>query len=285
MLIAASIYPLADWVREVGGPYVEVATLLKPGTNPHTYEPTPDDGMLVADARGLVYVGLGLEEWIQKLAQAAGKGPEQMLQLGRTVSPAELIQDDPHVWLDPVLAAEMVKHLAQWLAELDPSHAWHYRAAGDGYAGRLRSLLDECRQALAGVKMKRVVTYHRAFSYLFRRCGVELVGAVEQQHGREPSSAHVAALIRRMQSEGISVVFSQPQFSDKAARVIARELGGRVVVLDPLGDPADPQRDTYIDLMRFNINQIRRVLQWQSEARQQRWSGESSSSTSGGVAR
>ncbi len=260
MLIVASIHPLADWVRQVGGEYVQVATLLKPGSSPHTYEPTPEDGMLVAQSEGLVCVGLGLEEWIAEIARAAGKEEERIERLGESLDKEQLIDNDPHVWLDPLLAAEMVKELARWLSKLDPPHAQHYSQAAEDYVAKLRELVDEYKEKFASLTKPYAVTYHSAFAYMFRRFGIQLLGVIEPQPGKEPSSADIAMLVQKMRQCSVNVVFAEPQFSRKAADAVAGELGAKVVMLDPIGNPSDPDRDTYINLMRYNLDAILSAL-------------------------
>lgn len=258
--VVVTIYPLADWAREVGGEHVDVATLLRPGANPHTYEPSPRDSLLIAQSRLLFSIGLGLEDWIDDLALAAGpKGP-RVVKLGETLPQEKLLAGDPHVWLDPDLAAAMVEKMAVAMGEADPAHAAEYADRAKRYGARLRALAEKCAQRLAGLPVRKAVVHHPAFGYLFRRCGIELAGAVEESPGKEPSSVHLAALVETMRREGLRVIFVEPRASGKPAEVVAREVGARLVMLDDLGDPGDPKRATYISLIEYNVERIAAAL-------------------------
>ena len=254
--VVTSIYPLADWVRQIGGDHVDVHPLLKPGSNPHTYEPTPDESILMAQAKVLFCVGLSLEEWVRDIGAAAGSSGPRIVYLSDALRPSEVVAGDPHVWVDPALAAEMVARLTSTLADVDPPHAADYQREGDAYAAKLRKLSDWAVAQLLAVPMKQAVIYHPAFGYLFRRCGIEVLGTIEVSEGREASPSELAGLVATMQRTHSRVIFVEPQFSPKLGQVLANEVGAHLVVVDDIGDPADPQRDTYIHLMEYNIGQI-----------------------------
>ena len=237
-----------------------MTALLKPGSSPHTYEPTPQDSLLVASCRLVFSIGLGLDDWVDALAKAAGPQGPEVIKLGEKLPQDELIAGDPHVWLDPLLAAEMVRHLTTALAAADPPHAADYQRRCDTYCEQLKALAQECEQIGHQLGGQAVVTYHRAFAYLFRRCGLKLLDVIEPQPGKSATTSHLAALAQAMREAGVKVVFAEPQFSRKAADVLAEEVGAQVVLLDPLGDPDDPQRDTYVELIRYNLRQIRHAL-------------------------
>ncbi|MCX7597528.1 MAG: metal ABC transporter substrate-binding protein, partial [Armatimonadetes bacterium] len=254
--VVATIYPLADWARQIGGEHVDVAPLLKPGSNPHTYEPSPQDSLLIARCKLLFSVGLGLEDWVDDLAIAAAPEGPRVVRLGETLPREKLLAGDPHVWLDPDLAAAMVEKMAAAMGETAPAHAAEYAGRASQYAARMRALAEKCARRLAGLPVRKAVVHHPAFGYLFRRCGIELVGAIEESPGKEPTSAHLASLADKMKRNGIKVIFVEPQTSRKPAEVLAREIGARVVMLDDLGDPTDPKRATYVSLIEYNVEQI-----------------------------
>jgi ABC-type Zn uptake system ZnuABC Zn-binding protein ZnuA len=215
---------------------------------------------MVARAKVVFSIGLGLEQWLEKLAQAAGTGGPRIVRLGESLPAQELIAGDPHVWLDPVLAQKMVRTVAAVLAEIDPAHRRLFAQRAAAYQGQLQRLAQECQTALTRAAVRHVVTYHAAFAYLLRRCGLQMLGVIERQPGREPTSAYLAHLVAQMRSQGVRVVFSEPQLPQKLAAVVAEEVGGRVVKLDPLGSPDDPERNTYLALMRFNLRQLQQAL-------------------------
>ena len=275
-LVVASFYPLYDFARQVGGPDFEVKCLVPPGTDPHEIEATPNAARLVADANLVLLLGLGMDGWVQKLATAEHK--EHVAHLGEgipthkmgeallselaekseRINPDEI---DPHVWLDPMLAQEMVKRIATQLVTIAPD----WRAAIEGrrgaYLAELEKLDQEYKDAAAHFKQREVVTFHGAFGYLFSRYGLKVAGVIEEFPGKEPSAAYLRALVDVMRQLKSRVIFAEPQLSDRAAQVIAREVGGRVERLDPCETilPDSPDA-TYLERQRRNIKVLRDAL-------------------------
>lgn len=258
--IVATIYPLGDWAREIGAPYVDVRVLLKPGSDPHTYEPTPQDSILISQSKLLFSVGLGLDDWVNGLAQAAGAQAPRVVKLGDALPADKVVRGDPHVWLEPDLAVFMVQKMAAAMMEADPQHAAYFRGTSQRYVARLRALDRQAIARLSKLPVKAVVIDHPAFGYLFRRCGIRVLGVIEESPGKEPTSDQLAELVNKMRAAGDKTIFVEPQFSSKPAQVLAREVGGRLVTLDPLGDPLDPDRSTYIRLIKYNVGQIVKAL-------------------------
>ena len=260
--VAASILPLADFARQVGGERVQVETLVPPGASPHTYEPTPAQLKLLSHARVLVLNGVGLEFWADKLISAAGN-PDMIVV--RTAAGLPILAGDPdepsgnpHVWLSPLGAIHQVEAIRDALIRADPAGADVYRANAERYVGRLRALDQEIRAAVATFRTRKFIVYHPAWAYFARDYGLEQAAVIERSPGQEPSPAEVAAIIRTARAIGAKAIFAEPQFSTKAARVIAEESGAQVLLLDPLGRPPGYR---YLDTMRYDLAQMRKALQ------------------------
>ncbi|MBE7504162.1 MAG: zinc ABC transporter substrate-binding protein [Verrucomicrobiales bacterium] len=124
--------------------------------------------------------------------------------------------------------------------------------------------LDRAGRGLSlgfGRPPRAVVTFHGAFGYLFARYGLEVAGTIEPFPGREPSARYLRALVDLMRSRQLNVVFAEPQLPDRAAQVLAREIGGRVERLDPCETilPEHPEA-TYLERQRANLETLRRAL-------------------------
>lgn len=266
-VVVTSIFPLTDWVRQIAGDAVEVYTLLPAGASPHTYEPVPADAQRAAQASLLVVVGLGLDDWARKLAVGQHT---QTLALGDAV---EVLPDteehehhgteqgDPHVWLDPVRAAQMVAILSETLGALIPATRAEMEQRSSAYQAELRALAEEMPRRCAPYAGRRIVTMHAGFQYFLARCGLPPAEVITPFPGKEPSAQYLQAVALRARADGIKVIYAEPQFSPKAAEVLARELGGEVRILDNLGNPEEPSRNTYLRMMRFNLEELLRGLQ------------------------
>lgn len=280
--VVATIQPLADWARVLGGERADVHCLLAPGASAHTFEPAPGDVKRVARADLYVQVGLGLETWAERLLGASQNARLRVVTLSEGLETlptpsAELGEEerhegheghdhggrgpDPHVWLDPVRARTMVGALAEAFAAADPDGADGYRARAAAYGAELAALDARWREGTAALRGRRVVTMHGAWTYLLDRYGLVAAATVEPFPGKEPSPAYLKGLVRLMRARGLNVLFAEPQLSTKPAEAIAREIGGAVAILDPMGDPSVPERATYLLQMDFNLKALRAALQ------------------------
>jgi len=273
--VAASILPLADFTRNVGGNRIDVTVMVPAGSSPHTYEPTPARARTIADASVLVLNGVGLEFWAEKLIDAANN-PDLIVVW--TADGVQTIEDkneherhveegrqhshhhekgNPHVWLDPINAIHQVKKIRDALIQADPGGGEIYQANADRYIRQLKDLDEEIRRTVATFASKEFISFHAGYSYFVRRYGLELVAVVERTPGREPSPKEIANIVKTARKFNVKAIFAEPQFPPKAAQVIAEECGAEVLFLNPLGDPPD---FIYLDTMRRNLRQLAKAL-------------------------
>ena len=283
MKVAASIVPLADFCRNVGGELVEVETMVPPGASPHTYEPTSKQMKFLSDAKVFVQNGLELDTWATGIMKkvdnpgliivvAGDEVPRQgLLEVGVDHEDGEEGEGqkrdhgvyNPHVWLDPNLAAYEVEAIREGLTEADPENEETYRENAKEYIEKLVELDRYVIDKTAGFSEEKCVSFHPAWKYFARRYGLEQVGVVEELPGKEPSAGDIARLIDIIRKEGVKVIFTEPQFNPKAAETIAAESGARVVLetLDPLGDPDDPETNTYLKLMKHDVGVMEKAME------------------------
>jgi zinc transport system substrate-binding protein len=262
--VIASIAPLADFAKQVGGERVDVKLLLPPGASPHIFEPTPTTMKDISEARVFVKIGAGLEFWADKLIQASGN---KRLIIIDSSSGIPLIREyhshgtggaDPHIWLDPVIASSIVTKIEKALIEADPQSAEFYKQNASMYKKKLLQLNNDISAKVKTFRIKEYVTFHPAWNYFSRRYGLRVAGVIEESPGKEPSPKHLEKIIKEINRIGSRVVFVEPQFNPKIAEVIAKESHARVLSLDPIG--GQKGRETYIDMMRYNISVMGSVM-------------------------
>ncbi len=255
--VIASIAPLADFAKQVGGEKVDVKLLLPPGASPHVYEPTPKAIKDVSEARVFIKIGAGLEFWVEKIIKSAGN---KSLIIVDSSSDISLIKEprshsvsgtDPHIWLDPLIARSIVSKIEKALTEADPPNAEFYKRKASLYKEKLLQLDKEIADRVKTFRIKEYVTFHPAWNYFSKRYGLKVAGVIEESPGKEPSPKHVARIIKEITRIGSKVVFIEPQFNPKIAEAIARESNAGVLYLDPIG--GQKGRETYIDMMRYNL--------------------------------
>ena len=273
--VAVSIFPIADIVKQVGKDNVTVAILLPPSASEHTFEPTPKQMMELRDARVFIKVGAGLEAWAEGVVRAVANKDLIQVDLskgmpliygvheheGAAVRDSSGRSADPHFWLDPVLAKRIVDKVADALKQADPRNRDFYAANAVKYKADLDALNRGIALKISRFRVKEYVTFHAAWNYFSKRYGLKVIGVIEEAPGREPSPAHIAELVKGLKKLNTRVVFAEPQFNPRIAEAIAREAGAKVLFLDPLGAPNAPDKDSYIRLMRYNVDQMRKAME------------------------
>jgi manganese/iron transport system substrate-binding protein len=256
--VVATTTVFADLVRQVGGSHVRVSSLVPPGGEVHTFDPTPADIARVADADLIVMNGLGLDDWVADLAADSGSDAP-ILRLGEGIEGAT---DNPHLWLDIRNGIRYAVRIGDELARVDAANAATYEDMTKAYTQRLTELDDWAREQIAAVppERRKVVSFHDAFPYFAAAYGLEIVGTVIDAPGQDPSAGEIAGLIDEIRASGASALFGEAQFNPDLARTIAEEAGVAVVTdlyTDSLGDPP---ADTYEGLIRTDVGKVVEAL-------------------------
>jgi zinc transport system substrate-binding protein len=259
--VVAGFYPVA-WVAErVGGDRVSVEDLTPAGVEPHDLELAPPQVDDVLDADLVVVMGDGFQPAVE---DAAGARDEPTLELLEELPTDELAEDDPHVWLDPVLMGEVVAAVEAALVDVDPDGEATYRRNAEELTADLRGLDEAYRVGLANCERDLVVTAHDAFGYLTDRYGLRNEGVAGLSPEAEPDARRLAELSDLSRREGVTTVFTEELVSPEIAETLAREAGGlRVAVLSPLETLDADERDAgadYISVMEANLDKLRTAL-------------------------
>jgi ABC-type Zn uptake system ZnuABC Zn-binding protein ZnuA len=255
----------ADIVSNVGGDRISVVSIIPAGAGPEDYEPKPDDARKLADADLIVSNGVGLDDFLDALIDAAGEGSAARLVLGDGI-PTILVdgEPNPHFWLDPTLVVERyLPAIARALTQLDPAGAAAYEARRATYGARLQDLDAASKLKVETIPPinRKLVTFHDAFPYFAAHYGFELIGVIVANVGQEPTAAKLVALVETVKASGTRAVFSEAQFSPDLARTLAEEAGVTQVVTTLYNDTVGPPPvDTYLAMMEWNMDQIVQAL-------------------------
>lgn len=261
--VIATTTVLADIVRNVGGPCVDVGSIVPAGVGPEDYEPKPEDARHLADAKLIVSNGVGLDDFLGKLlASNASDAPR--LVLGDGIPTLDVGgRPNPHFWLDPSLVRQyFVPAIARELAAVAPACAAAIQARAADYSKQLDDLdaVLVAKVATIPAANRKLVTFHDAFPYFARHFGFELVGVIVANVGQDPTAAALASLVDTVKAAGVRAVFSEAQFSPKLAQTLADEAGVKTVVSDILTDALGPNGDTYLALMRWDVDRVAGAL-------------------------
>jgi len=266
-LVVASFYPMYEFARQVAGERAQVISLVPPGVHGHDWEPSPQDVAQVRRARVFVYNGAGFEPWADKLLKEAA-GPSTVvvaasagLTVTRTGGDGGV---DPHVWLDPVLAKAEVEAIRSALERGDPAGSAAYATNAGGYGAKLTALDARFDAGLRECARREVVVSHAAFGYLTRRYRLEQVAVMGLAPQSEPSPAALAAIVRTARLRKVTAIFLEPLVSPRLAETLAREVGVRLLPLNPIeGVTAKEAAEGtgYLDLMARNLESLRTGLE------------------------
>ncbi len=227
--VVVSVPPQAWFVEQLAGPGVRVTVLLPPGASPAHYEPGVRELEALADASLYVRVGhprFPLEgAWIDALL--AERPTLVVVNTSAGLAPED---DDPHTWLSPALAREMARRIATGLSRVLPPDVVDDNLTA--VLGEIDRVDAELRERLGPRRGGSFLVFHPAWGHLARE--YELVQIAIESHGVSPDPATLARRIREAREAGVAVVFAQPQFDPSSAELVAREIGARVEMLDPL---------------------------------------------------
>ena len=258
--VVASVFPLAEAARRVGGPHVRVADLTPPGVEPHDLELTTDDVDAILDADLAIVMGDGFQPAVE--ASADDRDRPTLVVLDAVSRHTH--RNDPHVWLDPVRYRAIVDAVARALARVDPARADVYRADAARYGADLAALDADFVRGLAHCATRTIVTAHEAFGWLAARYHLRQLGVAGVDPEAEPNPERVAQLADTARRTHSTTIFTEPLVSRRVARTIAREAGNlHTAVLDPLEGLSDARRaagDDYLTVMRRNLRALHRAL-------------------------
>ncbi|AEG61603.1 metal ABC transporter substrate-binding protein [Desulforamulus ruminis] len=295
LTVYTSFYPLYDFAKQVGGDKIIVKNVVPAGAEPHDWEPSPQDVAEMTKADVLILSGTGMEPWAEKVLANIDQSKVTVIYGGQNI---ELIEGtahehegeeehgheqeaheaahheesgeaeehdhdhggkDPHIWLDPVNAKIMVDNIQAGLAKADEKNKAVYEANAEAYKKELDKLHEEYQKGLANAKIKEFVTSHAAFGYLAKRYGLTQVPVRGLSPESEPSPADMAEVVEVAREKNIKHIFFETLVSPKVSEVIAHEVKGETLVLNPLESLSEEEiaaGKNYLTGMRDNLKNL-----------------------------
>ena len=255
---------LADMTRNVAGPFADVESLTRPGSEIHGYEPTPRDIVKTQQANLVLWNGMNLERWFEKFFQNVRDVPQVVVTEG--IEPMGITEGpytgrpNPHAWMSPANALRYVENIRAALTRIDPANAAGYAANAEAYSAKIQALDAPVRAQLARIpeSQRWLVTSEGAFSYLCRDYDLRPLYLWPINADAQGTPRQVQAVIDAVRTNRIPVVFSESTVSDKPARQVAHESGARyggVLYVDSLTEAGGPA-PTYLALLERNAQTI-----------------------------
>ncbi len=266
--VFVTIHPLESIAQAIAGDRADVHTLLPPGSDPHTYEPLPNDVQKLADSAILFQIGLGLDDWAVDIALKAKDGPRIVpVSIGVPVLPAlpkrlrkRYLEENkiakhgnPHVWMDPMVMSELIiPNMTKAFIAADPKGEDYYRANSAKIKEELATFIEKTKEGVAHLKGKSVILHHGSVVYFCRQFGIVVMDVLEPLPGQEPTAKDLQEIIDEGREVNPVAILAEPQVSRKPAEVISEELEIPIIEVDPLGKTTE----SYIEMMERNVNAI-----------------------------
>ena len=251
-----------DIAQNVGGDEVKVIPIIKPGIDPHEFQPSPLDVKQIESADLVLFTGKGIEGYLTKLEEAVGK-KAKFIDTGSAIPSLKLEEEgkmveDPHWWhsIENVRKATVV--VKKHFIDADPANKAVYEKNAAAYLAKLTDLEKWAKQEVSKLprEKRKLVTSHDAFQYFARDFGFKIYAIEGVSTDDEPSSKKITDLIKTIRTEGVKAVFFESIENPKVVGEITKETGAKVggeLYADGLGDK---EASTYADMVRYNITAI-----------------------------
>jgi zinc transport system substrate-binding protein len=259
LTLAATIYPLCDMARNVARDGAAVELIVPPGSSPHTFEFSPRQLQSLQNVKAVFAIGHGLDNWVTPVANAVKGARVIVVDQDIELRKFEDGTTDPHYWLNFGNARKITDNIAKALIEIDPAHAEVYRENAKAYKEKLAEEERELKGVLAPMQGISILAFHDAWFYFAENFGLKIAGTFEPAAGEEPTPRYLAELQREIKTEHIHIIFVEPQLSTAILESFAKDNKVGIAQLDPLGGVEG--RTTFLELMEFNADSIRRALQ------------------------
>lgn len=283
LTVVATLFPQYDFAKHIAGNNADVTLLLPPGTESHTFDPSPMDILKISNADIFLYTGKEMEPWADKLIVGS---TNNSLIIKNVSSGINLIKSehhchkkncnhehlhkhehnfDPHIWLDPILAVQMVDNIAASFCEKDPQNADYYLNNAENYKNKLLKLDSDFNDVVNSAKRKTIVFAGRfAHLYFIKHYNLEYISAFKSCAAEaEPSVKKVSKIIEFINKNNIPVVYYEELSEPKIANSIAEQTGVKPLKFSTVHNVTKKQFDdnvTYFDLMYENLENLRQGL-------------------------
>lgn len=270
--VVTSFTIIEDMAREIGGEDVEIHNLVPTGTDPHEYEPLPQDIKKATDADILFYNGLNLEGgkagWFFKMMDSVKQKEGNIFSLTERVEPMYLSGEhgkeeeiNPHAFIDPAVGIKMAEDMRDAFMKKDPDRKERYEERGNDYISRLQQINEEYEQKINDIpKEKRIlVTSERAFQYMATHYGLEegFIWEIDTEENGSPQQ--IKSLISFVKEHNVPVLFIESNVDPRPMETVSKETGvpfsKRPIYSDEIGKPGE-EVDTYIKYLNYNIKLI-----------------------------
>ena len=261
-VITVSILPQRYLLQKISGGSYDINVMIPPGASPATYDPSPGQMQQLSKSEAYFMTGHLVFEnvWIKKIASVNKSMPVFDLSSGIELIQGEhhhnnkvskRINTDPHIWLSPKAAKIMCHNIYIALKEINPADSLVYKQNYYNILVELDSTDREIKKLLSALDNRKFFIYHPALTYFAR--DYELHQIPVEQEGKPPSPFHLKQLINLAEKENIRTIFIQEQFDVENAEVLAKEIDGKIIKINPLDEDLLNQMKYIASQLQINL--------------------------------
>ncbi len=279
--IYTTVYPLQYFAEQIGGKHVEVSSIYPPGTNEHTFEPTQQDMMKLADSDLFFYIGLGLEGFVDNAKKTLANENVSMIETTHGIDEEKLHAStatheheheeddhhhgdvDPHVWLSPVISQDLALSIKNELVKKDAKHKADYEKNYDALVKNLQQLDNDYKTMAKDAETKEFYVSHAAFGYIAGTYGLKQVSVAGLNSQDEPSQKELTQIVAQAKKDNIQYILFEQNVSSKLAAVIQNDIGAKDLTAHNLSvltkEDIAAKRD-YFSIMEDNLETFKTAL-------------------------
>ncbi|MBM4761871.1 zinc ABC transporter substrate-binding protein [Bacillus sp. B15-48] len=298
LTIYTTVYPLEDFTKKIGGEYVDVKSVYPPNVDAHSFEPSTKDMIAIAESDLFIYTGIGFEGFVEKASEALKNEDVTILPVGQGIDLIHLADEhteenddhedkhvenaeshdhaedeaehdhshgdeDPHIWLDPLLSIELAENIKNKLSELLPQHANEIEQNFIQLENDLHELDEEFKRTIEQTLTKHLLVAHSAYGYWEKRYGIKQIAIAGLSPTQEPSQKALQTIIDESKEHEIQYIIFEQNLTTKIAEIIQKEIGAKPLTLHNLETITDENiknGDDYFSIMRKNLQTIQTAL-------------------------
>ncbi|WP_075620143.1 metal ABC transporter solute-binding protein, Zn/Mn family [Paenisporosarcina indica] len=291
LTVFTTVYPLTYFTERIGGKLVKVESVYPAGSNEHTFDPTQQNMMELADADLFFYIGLGLEGFVESakktlasenvtMIATADAVSDEALEAGNQANENEHTEEheneeesheghshgkiDPHLWISPQISQQLALSIKKSLIEKDPKNEGTYSQNYEELVSELGELDQAFKEMADSSDNKTFFVSHDAFGYLASTYGLEQVAVAGLNSQDEPSQRELTDIVKLAKEKNITTILFEQNVSSNLAKVIQNEIGAQALTMHNLGVLTKQdidQKETYFTLMEQNLKTLQKALQ------------------------
>ncbi|MEK5104046.1 zinc ABC transporter substrate-binding protein [Cytobacillus sp. FSL M8-0252] len=289
LTVYTTVYPLQYFTERIGGDLVDVKTVYPPGSDEHTYEPSQKDMIKMADSDLFIYLGLGLEGFVDQAKDILSNEGVKMVAAGEHLAIEKTEQHehddhdhehdhdhdghshdghdhgdvDPHVWIDPVYGQQLAEEIQTQLITALPEHEEEFTANFDKLNEELNELNDNFTSMVENADKNKFIVSHAAYGYWESRYGLEQISVAGLSTSSEPSQKQLQNIIQTANENTLDTIYFEQNVSSKLTEIVQSEIGAESLQLHNLAVLTEAdinEGENYFTLMERNIDNLEKGL-------------------------